>query len=130
MSSTDKRHGPSISMKMILTTTLLIVIIIAGFGLLNIWTIGRVFDQSVAEKERLIRDQLQRVGNATVLAVAASSRSFLESNNDADLRKYVIDLPARDPSIAEVYVLDANHGLVAHSDPKQNPAEGHPKVAE
>ncbi len=130
MSSSDKRQGPSISVKMILTTTLLIVVIVVGFGLLNIWTIGRVFDQNVADKERMIRDQLVRVGSATVVAVSASSRSFLESNNDADLRKYVIYLAKRDPSIAAVYVLDANQGLIAHSDEAQNPKEGHPRVTE
>jgi serine phosphatase RsbU (regulator of sigma subunit) len=127
---TDKRHGPSISVKMILTTTLLIVVIVVGFGLLNIWTIGRVFDQSMGEKERLIRDQLRRVGVATSVAVATSSRSFLESNNDADLRTFVIALSRRDHSIDSVYVLDANRGLVAHSEEARNPTEGHPAVTE
>src|SRR5262245_60178560 len=106
MSSLDKRHGPSISVKMILTTTLLIVVTVVGFGLLNVWTLGRVFDQQVAEAERFIRDQLSKVGSATVVAVSTSARSFLETNNDADLRKYVIDLSRKDPSIAAVYVLD------------------------
>ena len=128
--SGDKRNGPSISVKMILTTTLLIVIIVVGFGLLNIWTIGRVFDQSVVEKERLMRDQLRRVGVATVVAIATSSRAFLESNNDAELRTYVVDLTKRDPQLAQVYVLDANTGLTAHSDATKNPVEGHPKVSE
>src|SRR5512143_663949 len=130
MSALDKRHGPSISVKMILTTTLLIVVIVVGFGLLNIWTIGRVFDQSVVEKEKLIRDQLARVGSATVTAVATSSRSYLENNDDSDLRRYVADLSKRDPSISTVYVLDGNLGVVAHSDEARNPREGHPKVAE
>jgi len=48
MSALDKRHGPSISVKMILTTTLLIIVIVVGFGLLNVWTVGRVFDRQVA----------------------------------------------------------------------------------
>jgi serine phosphatase RsbU (regulator of sigma subunit) len=130
MASMEKRHGPSISVKMILTTTLLIVLIVVGFGLLNIWTVARVFDQQIAEQERLIRDQLAKVGAATVVAVTASSRSFLEASNDADLRKYVADLSKRDPNIAAVYVLDANQGLVAHSNEARNPKDGHPAVAE
>jgi serine phosphatase RsbU (regulator of sigma subunit) len=130
MSAVDKRHGPSISVKMILTTTLLIVVIVAGFGLLNIWTLGRVFDRQVAEAERLIRDQLQKVGGATLVAVSSSTRSFLETNNDADLRKHLVDLAKKDPSIVAVYVLDANLGLVAHSDEARNPKEGHPPVSD
>jgi len=116
MSALDKRHGPSISVKMILTTTLLIIVIVVGFGLLNVWTVGRVFDRQVALSEALIREQLARVGSATVQAVASSSRSFLETNNDADLRKYIEDLAKKDANIAAVYVLDANQGLIAHSD--------------
>src|SRR5262249_18822406 len=77
----DKRHGPSISVKMILTTTALIVMIVVGFGLLNVWTIGRVFDESVSDKERLIRQQLGRLGQASVTAIASSSRSYLEGSN-------------------------------------------------
>src|SRR5512143_2465460 len=127
MSASDKRHGFSISVKMILTTSALILLIIVGFAALDIWTIGNVFDSSVVEKERLIEEQLRKVGSATVSAVASSSRSFLETNNDADLRHYVTDLAKKDASIASVYVLDANQGLVAHSDEAKNPKEGHPK---
>ena len=130
MAALEKRHGPSISVKMILTTTLLIVVIVVGFGLLSTWTLGRVFDQQVADQERLIRDQLSKVGSATVAAVTASSRSFLEASNDADLRKYIADLAKRDPAIAAIYVLDANQGLVAHSSDARNPKEGHPAIAE
>jgi serine phosphatase RsbU (regulator of sigma subunit) len=130
MSSAGKRHGFSISVKMILTTFALIVFIIAGYAALDIWSIGRVFDAAVADKERLIQEQLRKVGSATVTALASSSRTFLETNNDADLRHYVTDLAKKDPSLEAVYVLDSNLGLVAHSEEAKNPKEGHPKVAE
>ncbi len=127
--SLEKRHGWSISVKMILTTTALVVLIVVGFGLLNIWTIGKLFDAQVVDKERLYHDQLQKVGSATVSAVGSSSRSFLEGNNDADLRHYVTDLAHKDSSIAMVYVLDGNKGLIAHSDEARNPKEGHAPLA-
>src|SRR5215470_4314611 len=130
MSSAGKRHGFSISVKMILTTFALIVFIIAGYAALDIWSISRVFETQVAEKERLIAEQLRKVGSATVTALASSSRTFLETNNDADLRHYVADLAKKDPSLEAVYVLDSNLGLVAHSEEAKNPKEGHPKVAE
>jgi serine phosphatase RsbU (regulator of sigma subunit) len=130
MPAADKRHGFSISVKMIFTTAALILLIIAGFGALNIWTIGRVFDAAVTEKERLIEEQLRKVGVATVTALASSTRAFLETNNDADLRHHVTDLAKRDPSLDAVYVVDANQGLVAHSDESKNPREGHPKITD
>jgi len=130
MSAEGKRHGFSISVKMILTTFALIVFIIAGFAALDIWSISRVFDANVLDKERLIEDGLRKVGDATVTALASSGRAFLENNNDADLRHYVADLAKKDPSLAVVYVLDANQGLIAHSDENKDPKEGHPKAAE
>ncbi len=129
MSNLDKRRGFSISVKMILTTIVLISIIIAGFAALDIWSIGRVFDNNVADKERLIAEQMHKVGTATVAALASSSRTFLETNNDPDLKHYVADLAKRDSAIAAVYVVDANGGLIAHSDESKN-QEGHPKVTE
>jgi serine phosphatase RsbU (regulator of sigma subunit) len=84
----------------------------------------------VTEKERLIEEQLRKVGAATITALASSGRAFLETNNDADLRHYVADLAKKDGSLDVVYVLDANQGLIAHSDEGKNPGDGHPKVAE
>jgi serine phosphatase RsbU (regulator of sigma subunit) len=124
------RKGAPISVKMILTTTALIVLTVAGFGALNLWTIRNIYDVSVQEKEALFRTRLHKVGTATVMAVAASSRGFFEASNDADLRKYIGDIARRDATIRAVYVVDAAGGLVAHSDAAKNPSEGHPPVAE
>src|SRR5262249_20454537 len=116
---------PSISVKMILTTTALMVLIVVGFGLLNIWTIGRVYDDTVAEQAQLIRSQLHKVGTATAQALAASARTFLEGANDADLRRYVGEVAKKDPEISFVYGLDGNYGLIAHTDPAKQ-KDGHP----
>jgi serine phosphatase RsbU (regulator of sigma subunit) len=119
----EKRHGPSISVKLILTSTALIVLIIAGFGALNIFNIGRIYDQNVAEKEQLFRQELARVGRATVQALEASSRSFMDQSNDRDLRPFVSQLAAKDDQISFVYVLDGSQQLIAHSDTTRNPKE-------
>jgi serine phosphatase RsbU (regulator of sigma subunit) len=123
----EKRHGPSISVKLILTSTALIVLIVAGFGALNIFNIGRIYDQNVLEKEQLFRQELTRVGRATVQALEASSRSYIDVSNDKDLRPFVVQLASKDDQISFVYVLDNNQLLVAHSDKTRNPSdvEGH-----
>jgi serine phosphatase RsbU (regulator of sigma subunit) len=123
----EKRHGPSISVKLILTSTALIVLIIAGFGALNIFNIGRIYDQNVAEKEQLFRQELARVGRATVQALEASSRSYIDVSNDKDLRPFVIQLAKKDDQISFVYVLDNNQLLIAHSDDKRNPTDEQPE---
>jgi len=123
----EKRHGPSISVKLILTSTALIVLIIAGFGALNIFNIGRIYDQNVAEKEQLFRQELARVGRATVQALEASSRSYIQMSNDQDLRPFVLQLANRDDQISFVYVLDPSQMLIAHSDKARNPTSEEPQ---
>src|SRR5688572_30257413 len=108
--SQQARKGAPISVKMILTTVAVIVLTVAGFGALSLWTIGRIYDVSVQEKEQLFRARLHKVGSATVMAVAASSRGFFEVSNDADLRKYIADIARRDPTITTVYVVDSAAG--------------------
>jgi serine phosphatase RsbU (regulator of sigma subunit) len=126
----EKRHGPSISVKLILTSTALIVLIIAGFGLLSIWNVGRVYDENVAEKEEIFKNELVRVGSATAQALEASSRNYIFVSNDADLRAFVTQLAKKDEQITFVYVLDPDYKLIAHSDGTRNPSEGHADFAD
>jgi serine phosphatase RsbU (regulator of sigma subunit)/HAMP domain-containing protein len=118
------RRGPSISVKMILTTTAMIILIVVGFGALNIWNIGQLIDSTVKEKEGLIRDNVGRVGVATVQTAASSMTSWLDGNDNASLREYVADLVQHDATIRSVYVLSSKEGLWAHSDESRNPPPG------
>ncbi len=123
----EKRHGPSISVKLILTSTALIVLIVAGFGALNIFNIGRVYDENLREKNQLLRQELSRVGRATVQALEASSRSYIDLSSDNNLRPFVIQLARKDDQIAFVYVLDNSKLLIAHSDEARNPTDESPQ---
>jgi serine phosphatase RsbU (regulator of sigma subunit) len=55
-------------------------------------------------------------------------RPFLVQSNDEDLRRAIVQLAHRGQEIRLAYVLDADQGLVAHSDERRNPAEGHPPL--
>jgi serine phosphatase RsbU (regulator of sigma subunit) len=126
----EKRHGPSISVKLILTSTALIVLIVAGFGALNIFNVGRVYDDAMTEKEQLFRQELARVGRATTQSLEASGANYLLQSNDSDLRRFVQQVKTQDDQISFVYVLDDNKLLIAHSDGTKNPSEGHTEVKE
>src|SRR5688572_386270 len=120
----DKRQGPSISVKMILATTALIIMIVAGFGALNVWNIGRVYDETSSDAELKIRQQLHEVGNATVQTLAASARTYFQQSNTSDMQKYVAQLAKSSEKISFIYVVDVEKQLMAHSDQAKNPAEG------
>lgn len=130
----EKRHGPSISVKLILTTTAMIVLIIAGFGALNAWNINQVYDQQVVEKKELFAKELKSVGTATLRALEAASRGYLNENKSEEVRKAVDGLVGpelakdeKDRTLAFVYVLTPDlpeTKLVAHSDAAKSPKEG------
>ncbi len=67
-----KRAGLSISVKMILTTTFLILLTVVGFGALNTCNIRTAYDQSAKEKTETFRQSLNSKG-ATTTQVFAST---------------------------------------------------------
>src|SRR5262245_10413201 len=99
----EKRHGPSISVKMILTTTALIVLIVAGFGLLNIWNIGRVYDDNVDAQEGQFKQELNRVGTTALLGAEAASRGYLQVPLIPELRQTIAELQHSSGDIAVAY---------------------------
>ena len=81
-----KRGGPSISVKMILTTTVLIVVTGVGAGLLNIMNIRRTFDESVAKRVALFQDARTQIGQlGTPLFARATEALVAERGRDKEI---------------------------------------------
>ena len=59
----EKRRGASISVKMIATSTLLILMIVALFGILNIVNTSRVFDEQGKRQSDAFVTSLQKRGS-------------------------------------------------------------------
>jgi serine phosphatase RsbU (regulator of sigma subunit) len=120
-----KRGGPSISVKMILTTTLLIVVTGVGAGLLNVMNIRRAFDESAAkrvEEFTKARTQIGRIG--TPLFARATEALVLEKGRDKDILTLVQNTVGGDTTdegngkkdfvLKLAYVLDLNQQVIAH----------------
>jgi serine phosphatase RsbU (regulator of sigma subunit) len=81
-----KRSGPSISVKMILTTTLLILLTVVGFGVLNVLNIRRVYDENAIRDIELFRTSLESKGETdSPMFAAAISPMLINAGQDAEL---------------------------------------------
>src|SRR5262245_2521629 len=120
-----KRGGPSISVKMILTTTLLIVVTGVGAGLLNVMNIRRAFDESAEKRVQLFQTALEQIGQiGTPLFARATEALVLERGRDKDILALVQNAVSGDTKdqgngkkdfvLKLAYVLDLNQKVIAH----------------
>ena len=75
----EKRRGASISVKMIATSTLLILMIVALFGILNIVNTSRVFDEQAQRQRDAFVTSLQKRG-------AVQTKDLVQASRNAILR--------------------------------------------
>jgi serine phosphatase RsbU (regulator of sigma subunit) len=117
-------RGGSLSVKLILRTTLLIVLMVAGSGVLNVINIRRVFDDTTRRQEELFsrgRETLGEVG--TPLFGRAVQQLLVDRGRDLDILSVVRETVAQDTKDQDgkkdyglklAFVLDLNQNLVAH----------------
>src|SRR5690348_15850173 len=91
-----KRGGPGISVKMILTTTLLILLTVVGFGVWNVRNIRKVYDQSTREEIKQIRAGRESQGEAGTLLFARAIEPQLTNNQLEELSVMVQTMVPQD----------------------------------
>lgn len=119
------RGGLSLSVKMILTTTLLIVVTVVGSGVLNVINIRRAFDESAKQQIDVFRSGRETAGEfGTPLFARAVEQLLIDRGRDADILSLVHETVAQDTKdgpngkkdygLKLAYVLDLNQKVVAH----------------
>src|SRR5215831_16769302 len=119
------RGGLSLSVKMILTTTLLIVVTVVGSGVLNVMNIRRAFDESAKQQIEVFRTGREAAGEfGTPLFARAVEQLLIDRGRDADILSLVQQTVAQDTKdgpngkkdygLKLAYVLDLNQKVVAH----------------
>src|SRR5207244_97068 len=116
----EKRRGASISVKMIATSTLLILTIVALFGILNIVNTSRVFDEQSQHQRESFVTSLQKRGTVQTKDLVQASRNAIVQNDFTTLQNFVPDIAKDDPEVAYVYVADKDGTVLAHSDKSLN----------
>jgi len=119
------RGGTSLSAKMILTTTLLIVVTVVGSGVLNVMNIRRAFDESAKQQIEVFRAGREASGEfGTPLFARAVEQLLIDRGRDADILSLVRETVAQDTKegpdgkkdygLKLAYVLDFKQKMVAH----------------
>ncbi|MEZ4360497.1 MAG: SpoIIE family protein phosphatase [Kofleriaceae bacterium] len=117
---------------MIATTTLLVVGIIVGFGVLNVMNIRKVFDDATGKQINVFREGRELLGDFGTPAFARAVEPMLINRQDAEMqtlldgavREDTRELGGkRDYGLKLGFILDGNQGLVAHCVEESGTAE-------
>ncbi len=114
----EKRRGASISVKMIATSTLLILGVVALFGILNIVNTSRVFEEQAQRQREAFVTSLQKRGTTQTRDLAQSSQNAIVQSDWKTLANFVPNIAKEDTEVAYVYVVDKDGAVLAHSDEK------------
>jgi serine phosphatase RsbU (regulator of sigma subunit) len=140
-----KRAGPGISVKMILTTTLLIMVTVVGFGVLNVLNIRKVYDDTTKQRTDEFVAGRQSLGNFGTPLFARAVAPLLFDNQDQQMRRLVESSVRQDNretkgktdyGLRLGFIVDRNQNLIAHcheeAEIKCTPefTPDHPPVAE
>lgn len=118
--SMEKRRGASISVKMIATSTLLVLVIVALFGILNVVNTGRVFDEQASRQKEAFVSALQKRGSVQTRDLVQSSRVAVLTNDWTTLQDFIPGIASEDPEVEWVWVADREGIAEAHSDKNLN----------
>src|SRR5215831_21342747 len=114
----EKRRGPSISVKMIFATTTIVVLIVAFFGVANIYTLNNVFAENAKKLQEQTEKRLQDKGNAVASGLSGSTKAAIRDHNYGDLQASIPDVAKKDPELTAgfLYVTDETGQIAASSD--------------
>lgn len=117
-----KRRGASISLKMILTTTFLILVIVGLFGLLSILSIQNIYDEQARQQQRIFEQSTREHGASQIGTLAEGLIPPLKGNEYRSLEPVLVHAKQRDVLVRFIWVLDTKGRRVASSEPSDNRA--------
>jgi serine phosphatase RsbU (regulator of sigma subunit) len=115
------RRGLGISVKMIVSTTFLVAVVVATFGYLTYKNILAVYASNAANITKLRKEQAIDVGKAQVSLLAVNATTLLELNELSNIGKLPGQIKENFPQITSVYIADpATNLYIASSDESLN----------
>jgi two-component system chemotaxis sensor kinase CheA len=112
MKSARSRFG--ISAKLIATSALVVIVTVAGFGMLSVRDVHGIQDRNAAEQIARYRDALEHRGKTTTQVFAQALLPLLLNNQDEEISGLVAKTAAQDPSLTLIYVLGRDKSVIAY----------------
>jgi len=116
----EKRRGSSISFKMIVTTTALIVVIVALFGVISALTTSKIYNDQADRLGRTLTQSIEKRGKVQTTDLAQASRTAILQSDFTTLQRFVPEIQSEDPEVKYVLVADKDGTVLAHSDKTLN----------
>ena len=113
----------SVSVKMILTTTLLIVVTVVGSGVLTVFNIRRVFDETTTRQVTVFETGRETLGEVGTPLFAQALQPLVLDNRTVEIKELLQQTLAQDTRDEAggkdygqklAFVLDLNQNLVVH----------------
>jgi sensor histidine kinase regulating citrate/malate metabolism len=115
-----QRRGTSISLKMILTTTALIVLIVALFGAINALSTSTVYNEQIDLLTKTFNQSIEKRGKVQTKDLVQSSRTAILGSDFSTLQSFVPEVAKDDPEVKYAFVADKDGIVLAHTDKAQN----------
>jgi two-component system chemotaxis sensor kinase CheA len=112
MKSARSRFG--ISAKLIATSALVVIVTVAGFGMLSVRDVHGIQDRNAAEQIARYREALEHRGKTTTQVFAQALLPLLLNNQDEEISGLVAKTAAQDPSLTIIYVLGRDKSVIAY----------------
>ena len=97
------KRGASLSVKMILTTTVLIIVTVVGSGVLNVINVRKAFDDSTSRQIEIFRSGRETLGEfGTPLFARAVSQLLFDKGRDDDIYSLVKETVEQDLSLIHI----------------------------
>jgi serine phosphatase RsbU (regulator of sigma subunit) len=109
-----KRAGPSISVKMILTSTLLVLLTVVGFGVLNVMNIRDVYDAQANDRVTLFREGLKERGAAATAALVSPLKNLLIDTRDNEIQALVREMAQTSEGLELVSIVSKKKTVIIH----------------
>ena len=114
------RRGLSIGTKLILATTLLILVIVGLFGFLNILNIQTIYDEQAKRQQEIIEQSTREHGSSQLATLAEGLLNPLKGNEFDSIHPLLLRAKAQDVLVRFIWLLDQQGRRVGSSEGEEN----------
>jgi serine phosphatase RsbU (regulator of sigma subunit) len=114
------RRGLSIGVKLILATTLLILLIVGLFGFLNILNIQTIYDEQAKRQQEIIEQSTRDHGSSQLATLSEGIKNPLKGNEFDSIHQMLLRAKAQDVLVKFIWLLNDRGRRVSSSDAKEN----------